>query len=172
MTAQRLYIAVVGPGAGAPESATDLAGEVGRRVAEAGAVLVCGGLGGVMDAACAGASSAGGVTVGLLPGGDRSAGNPHLTVALPTGLGELRNGLVVRACDALLAVGGSWGTLSEIALARRTGVPVVVLTGWQVLADDGSPEPVGVEEASPAAAVTRVLALAAQRVAATARRAP
>lgn len=161
-----LYIGLVGPGEGASAGAMALARDVGRRLAEAGAVLVCGGLGGVMEAACAGSASAGGLTVGLLPGTARSAGNRHLTVALPTGLGELRNGLVVRACDALLAVGGSWGTLSEIALARRTGVPVVTLAGWQlVVAPGGTPEPAGLEEQTPVGAVTRVLELAAQRVA-------
>jgi uncharacterized protein (TIGR00725 family) len=83
-----------------------------------------------MEAACQGASLAGGVTVGLLPGGDRRDANEYLTVALPTGIGELRNGLVVRAADAVIAVGGSWGTLSEIALALRTGRTVVGLGGW------------------------------------------
>jgi uncharacterized protein (TIGR00725 family) len=83
-----------------------------------------------MAAACEGAFEHGGLTVGLLPGRDRIEANPHLSVALPTGMGELRNGLIVRACDAVIAVGGSWGTLSEIALAMRTGKPVVVIGGW------------------------------------------
>jgi len=95
-------------------------------------VLVCGGLGGVMAAACRGAVSAGGMTVGILPGSDRSAGNEWLTVAIPTGLGELRNGLVVRAADAVIAVGGAYGTLSEVALALKTGVPVIGLRTWEI----------------------------------------
>lgn len=161
---RRLHIGLVGPGDGASARETELAREAGRRIADAGAVLVCGGLGGVMEAACAGAAAAGGLTVGLLPGEDRAAGNPHLTVALPTGLGELRNGLVVRASDALLAIGGSWGTLSEIALARRTAVPVVALAGWSLTRPGGSPEPAGDEEPTPAAAVARALELAAARV--------
>ena len=102
-----------------------LAEEVGAAVAEAGAGLVCGGLGGVMEAACRGARSRGGLTVGLLPGIDRDAANGWVVVALPTGLGEARNALVVRAADAVVAVGGGWGTLSEIALALKAGVPVV-----------------------------------------------
>jgi len=96
--------------------------------------LVSGGLGGVMAAASEGASSRGGLTIGLLPGRDRTAGNPHLSAVLPTGLGELRNGLVVGVSDAVIAIGGSWGTLSEIALAMRTGKPTVVIGGW-VLTD-------------------------------------
>lgn len=125
------YVAVVGPGdAGPPECAA--AERVGRLLAGHGAVLVCGGLGGVMGAAARGARAGGGLSVGLLPGYDRGAADPHLTVALPTGLGQLRNGLVVAAADAVIAVGGSWGTLSEIALALRTGRPVVALGGWQV----------------------------------------
>src|SRR5208283_281209 len=97
--------------------------EVGRRLAERGAVVVCGGLGGVMAAACRGAAGAGGLSVGLLPGESRQAANPWVAVTLPTGLGELRNGLVVRASGVLVALGGGYGTLSEIALALKTGCP-------------------------------------------------
>ena len=85
-----------------------------------------------MAAACRGAVSAGGMTVGILPGSDRSAGNEWLTVAIPTGLGELRNGLVIRAADAVIAVGGAYGTLSEVALALKTGVPVIGLQTWEI----------------------------------------
>jgi len=121
----------VGPGeASDHEQAT--AEAVGEAIARAGAVLVCGGLSGVMEAACRGAAQAGGTTVGLLPGGDRSAGNRWLTVAIPTGLGELRNGLLVRAADALIAVGGAYGTLSEVALALKAGVPVLGLDTWEI----------------------------------------
>src|SRR5437867_13208871 len=122
----RAYVAVVG--AGLPDPATDaIAEEVGRRLARAGAAVVCGGLGGVMAAACRGAQAAGGLTIGLLPGDDRSAANAWVTVAVPTGMGELRNGLVVRASDAVVAVGGGFGTLSEIALALKLGRPGVGL---------------------------------------------
>lgn len=114
-----------------PARELDLACAVGRGLASAGAVLLCGGLEGVMEAACEGAHAAGGLTVGLLAGDDRSAANPYVGVALATGLGELRNGLIVRASDAVIAIGGGWGTLSEIAFAMRTGRPVVALSSWE-----------------------------------------
>jgi uncharacterized protein (TIGR00725 family) len=109
-----------------------LADEVGRLLARRGAVVVCGGLGGVMEAACRGASREGGTTVGVLPGLDRGAANPFVSVAVATGLGEARNALVVRAADALIAVGGAYGTLSEIALALKAGKPVIGLGTWEI----------------------------------------
>jgi len=128
------WIGVVGPGDAAPgELAT--AEEVGAGVAGAGAILVCGGLGGVMEAACRGARSRGGVTVGLLPGLDRADANGWVTVAIPTGLGEARNALVVRAAGVLVAIGGGWGTLSEIALALKAGTPVIGLGTWEPVKD-------------------------------------
>ena len=93
---------------------------------------MCGGLGGVMEAACRGARQAGGTTVGLLPGLDRRDANPYVDVAIPTGLGEARNALVVRTADVLVAVGGGYGTLSEIGLALRTGKHVVGLATWEI----------------------------------------
>lgn len=143
------YVAVVGTGDAVDGDGHWTAAEaVGRLLAEAGAVVVCGGLGGVMAAACRGAAGVGGTAVGLLPALDRADANPWVTVALPTGLGEARNALVVRAADAVVAVGGGYGTLSEIALALRTGVPVVGLDTWAIE---------GVEAvASPADAVAAV----------------
>ncbi|MFZ5871719.1 MAG: dethiobiotin synthetase [Actinomycetota bacterium] len=135
-----------------------------RRRAQRGrrAAVVTGGLGGVMEAASAGAASAGGLTVGLLPGENRAAANRSVAGAIPTGLGEARNALVVRAADAVVAVGGSWGTLSEVALAMRRGVPVVALGGWSVVDDDGREVP-GVRRASTAREAVRLaLALAEQ----------
>src|SRR4051794_2881879 len=123
------YVAVVGTGEEEAEH-TDAAELVGGELARAGAVVVCGGLGGVMAAACRGAQQAGGTTLGLLPGSDRSAANPWVSIAVPTGLGELRNGLIVRAADALVAVGGGFGTLSEVALALKLGRPVVGVGTW------------------------------------------
>ena len=153
------YVAVVGTGDvldGSPEA--DAAEAIGRSLAAAGAVVVCGGLGGVMAAACRGASEAGGTTVGILPGPSRVDANPWLTVALPTGLGEARNALVVRSADVLVAVGGGYGTLSEIGLALRTGTPVVGLGTWD-LARGGEPDQ-GIERvASPEEAVRRALEL-------------
>src|SRR3954453_18071791 len=125
------YVAVVGPGEATPEQIAT-AEEVGRLLAERGAVLVCGGLGGVMEAACRGAKEGGGRTVGILPGGDRAAANPHVGVVIATGLGEARNALVVRAADALIAVGGAYGTLSEIALALKAGKPVLGVRSWEI----------------------------------------
>jgi len=133
VASQQPYVAVVG--AGDADAAQERAAEaVGHELATAGAVVVCGGLGGVMAAACRGAREAGGVTLGLLPGSDRSAGNPWLTVAVATGMGELRNGLVARASDGLVAVGGGFGTLSEIALALKLGRPVVGVGTWDIAA--------------------------------------
>ena len=146
------YVAVVGPSGDPGSAVLALAEEVGRRLAEAGAVVVTGGGTGVMEAASRGAADAGGVVVGILPGADRAEANSHVTVALATGLGEVRNALVVRAVDAVIAVGGSWGTLSEVALACRTGVPVWALAGWHLPSRDG---PVVV--ADPAEAVARAL---------------
>jgi uncharacterized protein (TIGR00725 family) len=115
---------------------------VGRLVASRGAVVVCGGLGGVMESACRGAKAAGGLTVGLLPGSDRSDANPFVDVALPTGLGEARNALVVAAADVVIAVGRGYGTLSEVALALKAGKPVIGLDTWDVegVAPAGGPE--------------------------------
>jgi uncharacterized protein (TIGR00725 family) len=131
MSPPRVWIAVVGPGEASPDELS-CAEEAGAGVASAGAGLVCGGLGGVMEAACRGARSCGGLTLGLLPGLDRDAANGWVVVAVPTGLGEARNALVVRAADALVAIGGGWGTLSEIALAMKTGVPVVGVGTWDL----------------------------------------
>jgi uncharacterized protein (TIGR00725 family) len=128
---RRHYVGVVGPGAdGATRQDEACAREVGALLARKKAVIVCGGLGGVMEAVCEGAASEDGVAVGLLPGDRRDAGNPHLTVALATGLGELRNGLVVRASEAVVCIGRSWGTLSEVALALRAGRQVALLRSW------------------------------------------
>jgi uncharacterized protein (TIGR00725 family) len=121
----------VGPGEALPEVVT-AAEAVGRGLAARGAVVVCGGLGGAMEAACRGAKEAGGMTVGLLPGLDRRDANPYVDVAVTTGLGEARNALVVRAADALIAVGGGYGTLSELGLALRTGKRVVGLGTWEI----------------------------------------
>jgi hypothetical protein len=125
------YVAVCGPDPCSPEAAAR-GEEVGRLLAKAGAVMVCGGHGGVMEAASRGAAEAGGMVIGILPGSTRSEGNPHLTVAIPTGMGEMRNALIVRAADAVIAIGGGPGTLSEIAFAVKTGTPVVGLGTWDI----------------------------------------
>ena len=127
------YIGVVGPGAGgARAEELEQAEAVGAAIATAGAILVCGGLGGVMEAACRGARSRRGTTVGILPGTDRGEANGWVSIAVPTGLGEARNALVVRTADALVAVGFGWGTLSEVALARKTEKFVTALGPWEL----------------------------------------
>lgn len=154
-----MYLGVVGAGSCDHQIAL-LAEEVGKEIARQGAVLVCGGLGGVMEAASRGARKAGGMAVGVLPGGDRREGNPHLTFALATGLGEARNAVVVRASDALIAVAGGYGTLAEIGLALRLGVPVVGLNTWK-LSRDGVPDKSIIYVSTPqeAVAVARERAL-------------
>ena len=122
----RLLIGVIG-GSWCSTEETQSAVVVGRLLAVQGAVLLCGGLGGVMEAAARGAKDAGGLTVGILPGADAKEANPYIEVPLATGMGEMRNALIVRAEQAVIAIGGGWGTLSEIALAQRIQTPVVGL---------------------------------------------
>ncbi len=137
-------------GASRPTAAQAQAAEtIGSQLARAGAVVINGGGGGIMAAASKGAAQAGGTVVGILPGTDRTAANEWIGIALATGLGELRNGLIVRAADALLAIGGAYGTLSEVALALATGVPVIGFDTWTIP---------GIElAASPDLAVTMAL---------------
>jgi hypothetical protein len=125
-------VAVCGGSAASAEEVR-VAEEVGRLLAVRGAVVVCGGLGGVMEGACRGAAAAGGLTVGLLPGDDPDAANSHVGLALATGLGELRNGLIARACRGMIAIGGGYGTLSEVALMLRLGRPVCTLGSWGLI---------------------------------------
>jgi uncharacterized protein (TIGR00725 family) len=125
------YVAVIGASVATGEQER-VAEEVGRRLAEAGAIVITGGGGGVMAAASRGAAQAGGTVIGILPGEDRADANRWVSIALPTGLGELRNGLIVRAADAAVAVGGAYGTLSEIALAMVADVAVIGLDTWAV----------------------------------------
>ena len=158
MTGDRVHVAVSG-GGDAGEAACRLAEGVGRELARRGAVVITGGLGGAMAAACRGAKAEGGTTVGILPGLDRSDANEWVDVAVPTGLGEARNTLVVRAADALVAVAGEFGTLSEIALALKVGTPVIGLHTWE-LARDGRAVEAIVLVATPAEAAERAVALA------------
>jgi uncharacterized protein (TIGR00725 family) len=125
------YIAVVGPSAGTPAELA-IGEAVGRRIAEAGGVLVCGGMGGVMEAAAGGCADAGGRSVGILPSESRLDANPYVTIAVATGMGEARNTIVVRTADVVIAVHGEFGTLSEIALALKMGKPVVGLGTWEL----------------------------------------
>lgn len=124
--ASPVYIAVIGGSEISPETAAQ-AREVGREVARRGAVLLCGGLGGVMVAAAQGAREAGGVSLGILPDGDRRRANPYLTYTIATNLGHARNMLIAHSADALIAVDGSYGTVSEAAIALKLGKPVIAL---------------------------------------------
>lgn len=148
-------VGVIGAG---QASATGLvwARELGRLLALGGATIVCGGLGGIMEAVCQGAFEAGGETLGLLPGGDASAANPYVTLPIPTNLGHGRNVLIAQTAEVLVAVEGEYGTLSEMAIALKLGKPVFSLGSWPELP---GPQPV----ATPQEAATKVLALLATK---------
>jgi uncharacterized protein (TIGR00725 family) len=136
-----IQVAVCGPRE-CGEEIRGLAAETGRLLAAGGAVVLCGGYGGVMAAVAEGARSAGGTVVGILSGADRAQANPHLSIVIPTGMGQARNAILVNSGDAVIVIGGSWGTLSELAFAMRRGRPVVQLGGgWQVHDNHGEPLP-------------------------------
>jgi uncharacterized protein (TIGR00725 family) len=129
-----VFIGVIGGGEVSPQFAR-LAEEVGREIARRGAVLVCGGLGGVMEAACKGASEAGGLTIGILPGDNRQMANPFVKIPIVTGIGYARNVAVVKTSQAVIAIDGSYGTLTEIAYALQSGIPVIGLGTWSISID-------------------------------------
>jgi uncharacterized protein (TIGR00725 family) len=126
-----IYVAVCG-GSAFEDEAANHAREVGAVLAREGAIVMCGGGGGVMEAVCEGARSEGGMTIGFLPGNDRAEANQFVDIALPTGMGEMRNMLLVRASDVVIAISGEFGTLSEVAYALRLGIPVVGLNTWEL----------------------------------------
>jgi len=130
-TAKSAYVGVIG-GRRCGAEIAELAFQVGRGIAEQGWILVCGGMGGVMEQACKGARSRNGITLGILPGNARHSANPYLSCSVVTGLGEARNVLVVKSSQVIIAVDGSYGTLSEIALANAAGIPVVGLRSWRL----------------------------------------
>jgi uncharacterized protein (TIGR00725 family) len=154
-----MLIAVIGA-ASCDEGIASQAREVGLEIARRGAILICGGRGGVMAAACQGAKAAGGLTVGILPGDDRSEANPYVDVAIATGLGEARNAIVARAADAVIAISGGYGTLSEIGLALKMAKPVIGLGTWRL---DHSAQSVGaiIPAQTPNQAVELATAMAA-----------
>ena len=158
---RRVHIAVSGGGE-AGEEACRVAEDLGRELARRGAVVVTGGLAGAMEAASRGAKSEHGTTIGILPGDDRDDANPWVDVAVPTGLGEGRNVVLVRTVDAVVAVAGEFGTLSEIALALRAGKPVVGLGTWE-LGRDGRPVEAVIAAATAAEAAEKAMALATER---------
>jgi len=150
-------------GASAPDEALYREAErIGALIAEEGAVLVCGGLGGVMEAASKGASAAGGLVVGVLPGADHRDANAFVSAAIATDMGHARNAIIVRSCDAAIAVGGGHGTLSEIALAMKCGVTVVGYKTWEAVSADGLVAP-SVRAETPEEAVRLALEAARRR---------
>jgi len=152
-----VFIAVIGGGVCSPQEAR-IAEEVGREIAKKGAILICGGLGGVMEAACKGASVEGGITVGILPGDKRQAANPYVQIPIVTGLGHARNVAVVKSAQAVIAVDGIYGTLSEIGHALQSGIPVIGLNTW-VLFKDGQQNSSIIPAETPADAVNKALSL-------------
>ena len=155
---RRKIIAVIGGGEPSSEEA-GLAEEVGRELARQGAILVCGGLGGVMEAACRGASLEGGITIGILPGDSPKTANPYVQIPIVTGIGYARNISVVKSAQAVIAIDGSYGTLSEIAHALQSGIPVIGLNTWE-LSRNGQQDNSIILAQSPTEAVTKALNLA------------
>lgn len=127
-----MVVSIIG-GADCTGHEYEIAEEIGSLLGEAGVVVVCGGRGGVMEAVCRGAQKRGGLTIGILPSHDPNSGNPYIDVALPTGLGHNRNALVAQAGDAVIAIGGGYGTLSEIGIALKSGRDVIGINTWKVL---------------------------------------
>jgi uncharacterized protein (TIGR00725 family) len=130
-TGKKLFIAVVGGGKCTPDEA-EIAESVGRELAKRGAILICGGLGGVMEAACKGASNAGGITIGILPTENTDTANPYVQIPVATGFGEARNIIITRTAHAIIAISGEYGTLTEIAFSLKNNKPVIGLNTWSL----------------------------------------
>ena len=158
MTNQKKFIAVIGGNQCSPEVEC-AAEEVGRELAKRGAILICGGLGGVMESACKGAQSEGGITIGVLPGDNRQAANPYVQIPIVTGMGYARNAIIVKSAQAIIAIDGNYGTLTEISYALQNGIPVIGLNTWD-LSKSGQPDKSIIPAKSPAEAVDKALDLA------------
>ena len=154
---KKKFIAVIG-GEQCSTQEAELAEAVGRELARQGVILVCGGLGGVMKAACKGASSEGGITIGILPGDNRRQANPYVQIPIVTGVGYARNAIVVKSAQAVIAVGGSYGTLSEIGHALQNDIPVIGLNTWS-LSRNAQPEDSIIPAKNPTDAVGKALEL-------------
>jgi uncharacterized protein (TIGR00725 family) len=131
MSEKKIIIAVIGANDPSADEAA-MAEEVGKEIARRGAVLVCGGMGGIMEAACRGADSEGGLTIGILPGESPLAANPYVQIPITTGIGYARNAIVAKSARAVIAVGGKYGTLSEIAYALQSNIPIIGLNTWEI----------------------------------------
>ncbi len=158
MVKNKKIIAVIGGNQCSPREA-DVAEAVGRELAEKGATLICGGLGGVMEAACRGARATGGITIGILPGEIRQAANPYVQIPIVTGIGYARNVIVAKSAQAVIAVGGSYGTLSEISHALQSNIPVIGLNTWS-LSRNGQSDNSIIPAQSPSEAVEKAISLA------------
>jgi len=150
-----VYIGIIG-GQFSSEEENRIAYEVGNLLARRGAVIVCGGLGGVMEAACKGAKEGGGTTIGILPGPFRGDANPYVDHPIATDMGQARNAIIVRSADAVIAVGGEYGTLSEIAMALKMGKKVVAISSWEI-SRQGMPDEKIVRASSAEGAVDAVM---------------
>ena len=159
---EAMMISVIGAGNSPPATVVTAAEEVGRELARRGAIVVCGGLKGVMEAVCRGAKAEGGVTIGILPGNDPTAANPWVDYPVCTGMGYARNSIVVKSGRAVIAVGGAFGTLSEIGHALGDGIPVVALQTWS-LARNGQADESMLQASTPLEAVESALEAAKQR---------
>lgn len=152
------FIAVIG-GSQCSSQEAKLAEEVGREIARQDAIVVCGGLGGVMEATCKGAQSEGGVTIGILPGDNRQLANSYVQIPIVTGIGYARNAMVVKSAQAVIAIGGSYGTLSEISYALQSGIPVIGFNTWEI-SRNGQPDNSIILAQNPTEAVSKALNLA------------
>jgi uncharacterized protein (TIGR00725 family) len=158
MTGKKKFIAVIGGNQCEPEGLR-MAEEVGRELAKRGVVLICGGLGGVMEAACRGAQSVGGITIGILPRDDRHEANPYVQIPIVTGMGYARNAIIVKSSQAIIAIDGVYGTLSEIGHALQSKIPVIGLDTWS-LSREGKPDNAIIRAQDPVDAVNKALELA------------
>jgi uncharacterized protein (TIGR00725 family) len=156
-----MIIAVIGDSSCSRQQAR-LAESVGELLAQQGATIICGGLGGVMEAVCRGAKSKGGLTIGILPGQDSGAANPWVDIPVVTGMGEARNVAVVKSAQAVIAIGGSYGTLSEIAHALKNSIPVIGLNTWS-LSRNGREDDSIIRVQNAAEAVDKAISLAKRR---------
>ncbi|OGC24223.1 TIGR00725 family protein [candidate division WOR-1 bacterium RIFOXYC2_FULL_37_10] len=161
MTSKKIFISVIGESHASPEI-SHLAEEVGYEIAKAGVVLVCGGLKGVMECACKGAKKGGGTTIGILPGSNREEANPFVDYPIVTGIGYARNKLVVKSGNVVIAVGGSYGTLSEIAFTLGYKIPIVGLKTWHFIHHDGKMDEAMHYVETPKDAVKKALELVAK----------
>jgi len=156
-----MIVAVIGDSSCPPKEAK-LAEAVGETLAQHGAIVICGGLGGVMEAACRGARSKNGLSIGILPGEDSRAANPWVSIPVTTGIGYARNMAVVKSAQAVIAIGGSYGTLSEIAYALKSNIPVIGLNTWTLSQNGQKKDPI-IRVASVQEAVNTAISLAKKR---------